>query len=149
MDSLLVAAASGRLSELMMTKPKPSLSLRLMMTSLGCVLGVVLSAVLGAWVVMVLLAYVKSLRGELCCVETEPGLRPFSGQDSPVGGGRELSRQKDGSGRSIFSVLTIHLFPLYQLWLAVAAVLSRFSSSSLGTQSFDKPDEIYNPSSVF
>lgn len=90
----MVAAASGRLSELMMTKPKPSLSLRLMMTSLGCVLGVVLSVVLGAWVVMVLLAYVKSLRGELCCVETEPGLRPFSGQDSPVGGGRELSSQK-------------------------------------------------------
>lgn len=83
-----------------MTKPKPSLSFRLMMTSLGCVLGVdVLSEVavalpmlaLGAWVVVVLLPYVKSLRGELCCVETEPGLRPFSGQDSPVRGGRPLS----------------------------------------------------------
>lgn len=35
LDSLLAAAASGRLSELMMTKPKPSLSFRLMMTSLG------------------------------------------------------------------------------------------------------------------
>lgn len=80
----------------MMTKPNPSLSFRLMMTSLGCVLGVdVLSEeaavllpmpALGAWAVMVLLPYVKSLRGELCCVETEPGLRPFSGQESPVGG---------------------------------------------------------------
>lgn len=59
-----MAAASGLLSELMMTKPKPSLSFRLMMTSLGCVLGVnVLSEAvvglpmlaLGAWVVLVLL----------------------------------------------------------------------------------------------
>lgn len=106
LDSLLVVAASGRLSELIMTKPKPSLSFRLMMTSLGCVLVDVRSegaAALGAWLVTVLLPYVKSLRGELCCVETEPGLRPFSGQDSPVGGGRELSRhlQKDSSGGSI------------------------------------------------
>lgn len=107
-----MAAASGRLSELMMTKPKPSLSFRLMMTSLGCVLGVDVRSegavvlpmpALAAWAVMVLLPYVKSLRGELCCVETEPGLRPFSGQDSPVGGGRELSghTHKDSSGRSI------------------------------------------------
>lgn len=92
LDSLLVAAASGRLSELIMTNPKPSLSFRLMMTSLGCVLavlseGVMVLPALGAWVVMVLLPYVKSLRGELCCVETEPGLRPFSGQDSPIGVG--------------------------------------------------------------
>jgi len=101
LDSLLMAAASGLLSELMMTKPKPSLSFRLMMTSLGCVLAAdVLSeaaaaalpmATVGAWVGPVLLAYVKSLRGELCCVLTEPGLRPFSGQDSPAGGGRERS----------------------------------------------------------
>lgn len=93
-----MVVASGRLSELMMTNPKPSLSFRLMMTSLGCVLGVevpseVAVLPMGAWVVLVLLPYVKSLRGELCCVETEPGLRPFSGQDSPVEGGRELSRQ--------------------------------------------------------
>lgn len=95
LDSLLVAATSGRLSELIMTNPKPSLSFRLMMTSLGCVLvdnlseGAVALPALGAWVLMVLLPYVKSLRGELCCVETEPGLRPFSGQDSPAGEGRE------------------------------------------------------------
>lgn len=50
---------------------------------------------LGAGVVLVLLPYVKSLRGELCCVDTEPGLRPFSGQDSPVGGGREHSDSYD------------------------------------------------------
>lgn len=98
LDLLLVAVASGRLSELMMTKPKPSLSFRLMMTSLGWVLragvpsDVLTAPALGAWVLLVLLPYVKSLRGELCCVETEPGLRPFSGQDSPVGGGRELGR---------------------------------------------------------
>lgn len=96
LDSLLVAAASGRLSELIMTNPKPSLSFRLMMTSLGCVAvlseGVMVLPTLGAWVVMVLLPYVKSLRGELCCVETEPGLRPFSGQDSPVGVGERKRR---------------------------------------------------------
>lgn len=94
LDSLLVAAASGRFRELIMTKPKPSLSFRLMMTSLGCALADARSegaAALGAWVVAVLLPYVKSLRGELCCVETEPGLRPFSGQDSTVG--REQNRQ--------------------------------------------------------
>lgn len=75
----------------MITKPKPSLSFRLMMTSLGCVLGVDVPSevavlpmpVFRVWVTLVLLPYVKSLRGELCCVETEPGLRPFSGQDSP------------------------------------------------------------------
>ena len=26
-----------------------------------------------------------SLRGELCCVDTEPGLRPFTGHGSPEG----------------------------------------------------------------
>ena len=26
-----------------------------------------------------------SLRGELCCVDTDPGLRPFTGQGSPGG----------------------------------------------------------------
>lgn len=99
--SLLVVDASGRFNELMMTKPKPSLSFRLMTTSLGSVLGVSVPAeaaalavaallpmpVPGTWFALVLLPYVKSLRGELCCVETEPGLRPFSGQDSPTGGG--------------------------------------------------------------
>lgn len=92
MDLLLVTTASGRLSELMITKPKPSLSFRLIMTSLGCVLEVpsevaaaLLMPALGAWGMLVLLPYVKSLRGELCCVETDPGLRPFSGQDSPAG----------------------------------------------------------------
>lgn len=85
----------------MMTKPKPSLSFRLIMTSLGCVFEIpseVAPALpmpaLGAWGVLVLLPYVKSLRGELCCVETEPGLRPFSGQDSPVERRREESEQR-------------------------------------------------------
>lgn len=112
-----MAAASGLLSELMMTKPKPSLSFRLMMTSLGCVLGIDVAlpmAAMGAWVVLVLLPYVKSLRGELCCVETEPGLRPFSGQDSPAGGGRELSAHihKDSSRRSNKKYIYICSIPL-------------------------------------
>lgn len=74
-----------------MTNPKPSLSFRLMMTSLGCVLAGALSEVaLGVWAAPVLLAYVKSLRGELCCVDAEQGLRPFCG--SPAGGDGEVSR---------------------------------------------------------
>lgn len=92
-----------------MTKPKPSLSFRLIVTSLGCALGVDVPSeaaaaalpvlLMGAWVVLVLLLYVKSLRGELCCVDTEPGLRPFSGQDSPAEGGRDLScASGDGDG---------------------------------------------------
>lgn len=107
-DSLLLAAVSGRFSELMMTKPKPSLSFRLIATSLGCVLavdvpsevGAVLPAVvLGGGAALMLFAYVRSLRGELCCVETEPGLRPFTGQDSPVGGGRgQVVEQADTFG---------------------------------------------------
>lgn len=76
------------------------------MTSLGCVLEVPSEVepalpmpalpmpALGAWGVLVLLPYVKSLRGELCCVETDPGLRPFSGQDSPIGRRREESEQR-------------------------------------------------------
>lgn len=53
---LLAAAASGRLSELMMTNPKPSLSLRLMMTSLGCELVAEAAAQLAAWLLVALLA---------------------------------------------------------------------------------------------
>lgn len=30
-------------------------------------------------------AEAASLRGELCCVDTEPGLRPFTGHGSPEG----------------------------------------------------------------
>lgn len=30
-------------------------------------------------------AEAASLRGELCCVDTEPGLRPFTGHGSPRG----------------------------------------------------------------
>lgn len=99
-----MAAASGRLSELMITNPNPSLSFLLMMTSLGCAPTDVLSeeaaalAALGDWAAAVLLPYAKSLRGELCCVETEPGLRPFSGQESPAGGDRALAEiYKTGS----------------------------------------------------
>lgn len=106
----MAAAASGRFSELIMTNPKPSLSFRLMTTSLGCELAGALSeaavalTALGVWAAPVLLPYVKSLRGELCCVDAEQGLRPFSG--SPAGGdgrGRKNGRQRrqasqNGSG---------------------------------------------------
>ena len=37
---------------------------------------------------------VKSLRGELCWVDTEPGLRPFSRQDSPVGRSEVRGREQ-------------------------------------------------------
>lgn len=36
-------------------------------------------------------AEAASLRGELCCVDTEPGLRPFTGHGSP--GGKGARRQ--------------------------------------------------------
>lgn len=39
-------------------------------------------------------AEAASLRGELCCVDTEPGLRPFTGHSSP--GGKQA---RDGTGR--------------------------------------------------
>lgn len=61
-DSPLAPAASGLLSELMITKPKPSLSFRLMTTSLGSALGAdVLSGAAaalpaGAWAPPMLLA---------------------------------------------------------------------------------------------
>ena len=91
-DSPLAAAAvSGRLSELMMTKPKPSLSFRLMTTSLGC------APSAAAWAA--LLACVESLRGELCWVETEPGLRPFSGHGSPERAGGKVGRGQRVRGR--------------------------------------------------
>lgn len=89
-----------------MTNPKPSLSFRLMTTSLGCALAGALSeaaaalVALGVWAAPVLLAYVKSLRGELCCVDAEQGLRPFWG--SPAGGDGEVSRggtRADGERR--------------------------------------------------
>ncbi len=34
-------------------------------------------------------AEAASLRGELCCVDTEPGLRPFTGHSSPGGERRQ------------------------------------------------------------
>lgn len=36
-------------------------------------------------------AEAASLRGELCCVDTEPGLRPFTGHGSP--GGKEAREE--------------------------------------------------------
>lgn len=71
----MTAVFSGRFSELMMTKPKPSFSLRWMMTSLVCrgtapsggeVVdgGGTLPGVMGQE------AEATSLGGELCCVDT-------------------------------------------------------------------------------
>lgn len=101
-DSLMMAAFSGRFSELMITKPKPSFSLRWMMTSLVCrgtapsrgevtEGGEALSGVTGQE------AEAASLCGELCCVDTEPGLRPFTPNTTPTVGsigdrGRERER---------------------------------------------------------
>lgn len=77
---------SGLFRELIITKPKPSFSFRLMTTSLVCRAepsgGEVVAA---AFAVMGTGAEAASLRGELCCVDTEPGLRPFTGQGSPEG----------------------------------------------------------------
>lgn len=69
-----------------MTKPKPSFSLRLITTSLVCREdpsgGEVAT---GAATTGGPEAEAASLRGELCCVDTEPGLRPFTGHGSPEG----------------------------------------------------------------
>ncbi len=86
------AAVSGLFRELIITNPNPSLSLRWMVTSLGCrfwlatVSGGEEPVVDGAefWKGAELLQNIlelKSLLGELCWVD--PGLRPFSGQGSP------------------------------------------------------------------
>lgn len=78
---------SGLFRELMMTKPKPSFSFRLITTSLVCRAdpsgGEVAT---GAAITGGPEAEAASLRGELCCVDTEPGLRPFTGHCSPEGG---------------------------------------------------------------
>lgn len=76
----------------MMTKPKPSFSLRLMTTSLVCRAvpsgGEVAEGTETAGRPDVA---APSLRGELCCVDTEPGLRPFTGHGSPgAGEAREM-----------------------------------------------------------
>ena len=106
----------------MITKPKPSLSLRLMTTSLGSVLASPASSegaepgpgAAGAGAVPWLLVKLKSpgpLGGELCSVEAEVGLRPaLSGPDSPAGGGTELStgRRTQWSGGSGEQVGIIH-----------------------------------------
>lgn len=48
-------------------------------------------------------AEAASLRGELCCVDTEPGLRPFTGHSSP--GGKEA---KDGMSQCNSSATVKH-----------------------------------------
>lgn len=86
----MTVAFSGLFSELMMTKPKPSFSLRWMSTSLVCSVappsaggGAAGTEVAGCPPE----AEAASLRGELCCVDTVPGLRPLTGHSSPGGGG--------------------------------------------------------------
>lgn len=95
LHSLMTAVFSGRLRELMMTKPKPSFSLRLMTTSLVC--RAAPSEVAATMVAVgtettggpeAAAAAAPSLRGELCCVDTEPGLRPLTGHGSPGGRGQ-------------------------------------------------------------
>lgn len=92
LHSLMTAVFSGRFRELMMTKPKPSFSLRLMTTSLVCRAA---PSEVAATMVAVGTettggpeAAAPSLRGELCCVDTEPGLRPLTGHGSPGGRGQ-------------------------------------------------------------
>ena len=43
-------------------------------------------------------AEAASLRGELCWVDTEPGLRPFTGHSSP--GGKEARRKSQSQSNS-------------------------------------------------
>lgn len=51
-------------------------------------------------------AEAASLRGELCCVDTEPGLRPFTGHGSP--GGKETEEPgRHELGRVITTVLLL------------------------------------------
>lgn len=84
---------SGLFSELIITNPNPSVSLRWMVTSLGCEFW--LATVSGGeepvveWTefwqgveLFEIILELKSLLGELCWVE--PGLRPFSGKGSPI-----------------------------------------------------------------
>lgn len=104
----MTAAFSGLFRELMMTKPKPSFSLRLMTTSLVCTAhpsvreATTWTAVGAATEAEATGAEAASLRGELCCVDTEPGLRPFTGQGSP-------DRRRDQSHR-LFCSTTTDLF---------------------------------------
>ena len=79
----MMAAFSGLLRELMMTKPNPSFSLRWMMTSLVCRPPPSRGGAATCGGPVVLRPEAASLRGELCWVEMEPGLRPFTGQASP------------------------------------------------------------------
>lgn len=44
-----------------------------------------------------------SLRGELCCVDTVPGLRPFTGHSSP--GGRKPESGEGDSVKQLFLLL--------------------------------------------
>lgn len=44
-----------------------------------------------------------SLRGELCCLDTVPGLRPFTGHSSP--GGRKPESRQRGSLNQLFLLL--------------------------------------------
>lgn len=86
---LMVALDSGRVSELMMTKPKPSFSLRWMTTSLLCGLwgtdpsGGEEPGPGGGALVRLPGNTPDSLFGELWCVDMALGLPPFSGQRSP------------------------------------------------------------------
>lgn len=81
-----------------MTKPKPSFSLRWITTSLvcravpsGCEMTAGMETAGGPE------AEAASLRGELCCVDTDPGLRPFTGHGSPTGG--EARGRRDESNQ--------------------------------------------------
>lgn len=104
-NSLMTVAFSGLFRELMMTKPKPSFSLRLITTSLVC-----RADPSGGEVATVAAttggpeAEAASLRGELCCVDTEPGLRPFTGHGSPEGEDESRRDESAHSGHWVFTV---------------------------------------------
>lgn len=97
----MTVAFSGRFRELMMTKPKPSFSLRLITTSLVCRADASGGDVaVGTATTGGPEAEAASLRGELCCVDTEPGLRPFTGHGSP----EERRRGRDEDSITVNSV---------------------------------------------
>lgn len=101
----MTVAFSGLFRELMMTKPKPSFSLRLITTSLVCREdpsgGEVAT---GAATTGGPEAEAASLRGELCCVDTEPGLRPFTGHGSPEGEDESRREESAHGGHWVFTV---------------------------------------------
>lgn len=101
----MTVAFSGLFRELMMTKPKPSFSLRLITTSLVCREdpsgGEVAT---GAATTGGPEAEAASLRGELCCVDTEPGLRPFTGHGSPEGEDESRRDESAHGGHWVFTV---------------------------------------------